>query len=128
MLIIEDDSTTSIDLPHAFAFSPKAGGFTVTSAFDGRSGLQQARDQLPDLIVLDLAASADAWPGDLQDPEVRGGDEEHSGSHSTTAKAEVIDRIGAGAGGRDDYVTKPFSPREVELAGRGPFSGDAIGT
>src|SRR5215475_16207324 len=52
VLIIEDDPDIVDLLTLHFG---KAGGFSVSSAADGRSGLQQAREQLPDLIVLDLA-------------------------------------------------------------------------
>jgi len=114
VLIIEDDSDI-VDLL-SLHFS-KAGGFTVTSAFDGRSGLQQARDQLPDLIVLDLALPR--MPG-LEICKILKCEAATKNIPILilTAKAEVIDRIVALELGADDYVTKPFSPREVVLRTR----------
>ena len=114
VLIIEDDPDI-VDL--LMLHFGKAGGFILTSASDGRSGLHQARDQLPDLIVLDLALPK--MPG-LEickilkcEPATK-----NIPILVLTARAEVIDRIVALELGADDYVTKPFSPREIVLRTR----------
>jgi two-component system phosphate regulon response regulator PhoB len=92
----------------------KAGGFTVVSASDGAIGLGKARDEKPDLIILDLMLPKMSGlevckilktdPGTRQIPVLM-----------LTAKAEEIDRIVGLELGADDYVVKPFSPREIVL-------------
>src|SRR2546423_632235 len=92
----------------------KAGGFTITVANDGEAGLAKARDEKPDFIILDLMLPK--MPGlDVckllkTDPATR-----HIPILMLTAQAEEIDRIVGLEFGADDYVTKPFSPREVIL-------------
>jgi len=92
----------------------KAGGFAITTASDGAAGLTKARAEKPDFIILDLMLPK--MPG-LEvckilktDPGTR-----HIPIMMLTAKAEEIDRIVGLEFGADDYVTKPFSPREVVL-------------
>jgi two-component system phosphate regulon response regulator PhoB len=92
----------------------KAGGFLISSAADGATALRMAREQLPDVIVLDLmlpkmsglevCRSLKATPATANIAIL-----------ILTAKAEEIDRIVGLELGADDYVTKPFSPREVIL-------------
>ena len=111
ILIIEDEPDVVDMLTRALQ---KAGGFTVTAAADGASGLRQAREEAPALIILDLMLPR--MPG-LEvckvlksDPATR-----HIPIIMLTAKAEEIDRIVGLEVGADDYVTKPFSPREIVL-------------
>ena len=92
----------------------KAGGFVVSTAADGAAGLHKARTEKPAFIILDLMLPK--MPG-LEvckilksDPAAR-----HIPIMMLTAKAEEIDRIVGLEFGADDYVTKPFSPREVIL-------------
>jgi two-component system phosphate regulon response regulator PhoB len=92
----------------------KAGGFIISTASDGAAGLQKARTEKPAFIILDLMLPK--MPG-LEvckilktDPGTR-----HIPIMMLTAKAEEIDRIVGLEFGADDYVTKPFSPREVVL-------------
>ena len=92
----------------------KAGGFIISTASDGAAGLQKARTEKPAFIILDLMLPK--MPG-LEvckilktDPGTR-----HVPIMMLTAKAEEIDRIVGLEFGADDYVTKPFSPREVIL-------------
>jgi len=111
ILIIEDEQDV-IDL--LTLNLRKAPGFAVTTAADGNSGLRQAREELPALIVLDLMLPK--MPG----LEVcRALKTDSATSHipiiMLTAKAEEIDRIVGLEFGADDYVTKPFSPRELIL-------------
>jgi two-component system phosphate regulon response regulator PhoB len=111
VLIIEDDSDIVDLLSLHFA---KAGGFNTSIATDGRSGLEKAREQSPDVIVLDLLLPE--MPG-LEVCKILKGQRgtKHIPIIILTAKADVIDRIVALELGADDYVTKPFSPREVVL-------------
>jgi two-component system, OmpR family, alkaline phosphatase synthesis response regulator PhoP len=84
-------------------------GFTVVVAADGAKALDLARSRRPDLIVLDLAL-----------PVIDGLDvarllrrESHVPIIMLTARVEESDRLAGLEIGADDYVTKPFSPREL---------------
>lgn len=111
VLIVDDDPNIVDLLTTQFA---KTGGFEVSSAADGRSGLEQARDQLPSLIILELVLPR--MPG-MEICKILKGQRETKNIPILvlTAKSEAIDRIVALEVGADDYVTKPFSPREVVL-------------
>ncbi|MBN2386297.1 MAG: response regulator transcription factor [Anaerolineales bacterium] len=84
-------------------------GFTVAEAFNGKQALARLRDQTPDLILLDVMMP------DLDGFEVL----EMIREINTvpvimlTAKGEEDDRVRGLELGADDYVTKPFSPREL---------------
>lgn len=111
ILIIEDEQDVVDLLTLALR---KAGGFIVSTAPDGASGLKQARTELPALIILDLMLPK--MPG-LEVCKVLKSDAatRHIPIIMLTAKAEEIDRIVGLEVGADDYVTKPFSPREIVL-------------
>jgi len=111
ILIIEDERDV-VDL--LALHLRKSGKFAVSTANDGASGLDKARNERPAFIILDLMLPK--MPG-LEvckvlktDPATR-----HIPIMMLTAKAEEIDRIVGLEFGADDYVTKPFSPREVVL-------------
>lgn len=111
ILIIEDERDV-VDL--LALHLRKAGRFAISTASDGASGLNKARNEMPAFIILDLMLPK--MPG-LEvckvlktDPVTR-----HIPVMMLTAKAEEIDRIVGLEFGADDYVTKPFSPREVIL-------------
>jgi two-component system phosphate regulon response regulator PhoB len=111
ILIIEDERDV-VDL--LALHLRKSGKFAVSTANDGASGLDKARNERPAFIILDLMLPK--MPG-LEvckvlktDPATR-----HIPIMMLTAKAEEIDRIVGLEFGADDYVTKPFSPREVIL-------------
>ena len=111
VLIIEDER----DVTDLLSLNlKKAGGFNVATAPDGASGLEKARTMKPDFVILDLMLPR--MPG-LEicralksEPATR-----HIPIMMLTAKAEEVDRIVGLEFGADDYVTKPFSPREVVL-------------
>ncbi len=84
-------------------------GFAVITASDGASALETARTKRPDLIVLDLALPrldgldvAKALRRDSNVPIIM-----------LTARVEEADRLRGLEIGADDYITKPFSPREL---------------
>ena len=111
ILIVEDEG----DVVDLLTLSlRKAGGFVISTAADGATGLRKARTEKPAFVILDLMLPK--MPG-LEvckilktDPATR-----HIPIMMLTAKAEEIDRIVGLEFGADDYVTKPFSPREVVL-------------
>jgi two-component system phosphate regulon response regulator PhoB len=92
----------------------KAGGFIVSTAADGAAGIRKAREELPALIILDLMLPK--VPGlEVCKTLKNDGATRHIPIIMLTAKAEEIDRIVGLEVGADDYVTKPFSPREIVL-------------
>jgi two-component system phosphate regulon response regulator PhoB len=92
----------------------KQSSFSVLAATDGASGLELAKKERPNLIILDLML-----------PQMGGKDvcralKSNPLTQSIpilmlTAKAEEVDRVIGFELGADDYVTKPFSPRELVL-------------
>ncbi len=84
-------------------------GFLVSEAFNGKQAVQKLRDVTPDLIVLDVMMP------DLNGFEVLEMIREISSVPviMLTAKSEEDDRVRGLELGADDYVTKPFSPREL---------------
>lgn len=92
----------------------RQSGFSVISALDGPSGLELAKKERPGLIILDLML-----PG-MDGKEICRALKSNPLTQSIpilmlTAKAEEIDRVIGFELGADDYVTKPFSPRELVL-------------
>jgi len=110
ILTVEDD----IDILHLLTYNLDAAGFEVVPAQDGYEALALARRRMPQLIILDLML-----PG-LDGLEVC---KELKRNESTrkipvlmlTARGEEVDRIVGLELGADDYVVKPFSPRELIL-------------
>lgn len=108
ILIIEDEK----DIIKMLDYNLKKEGFKTLSAHNGEDGLDMARKENPDLILLDLML-----------PEMDGLDvckaikNEAKTSHIPiiilTAKAQETDKIVGLELGADDYMTKPFSPREL---------------
>jgi len=84
-------------------------GFQVSEAFNGKAAIQKIRDVTPDLILLDVMMP------DLDGFEVLETVREVSNVPviMLTAKGEEDDRVRGLELGADDYVTKPFSPREL---------------
>ena len=111
ILIIEDER----DVVDLLALNlRKSGGFIVSTAGDGATGLTKARAEKPAFIILDLMLPR--MPG-LEVCKLLKTDQatRHIPILMLTAKAEEIDRIVGLEFGADDYVTKPFSPREIIL-------------
>jgi DNA-binding response OmpR family regulator len=110
ILIIEDEN----DVADLLEMGLRKAGFKTTTAVDGVTGLQKARDNRPDFIVLDLMLPKMSG---LEVCRILKGDAgtAHIPILMLTAKAEEVDRIVGLEFGADDYVTKPFSPREVTL-------------
>src|SRR3990170_1332089 len=105
VLVVEDDRNT-VRLIETYL---KKDGYLVTAAHDGKEGLDLARRSRPDLVILDLML-----------PEIGGMDvcrllraESKVPIIMLTAKSTEEDKLLGLESGADDYVTKPFSPREL---------------
>ena len=116
ILIIEDET----DVADLLSLNLRKAGFRVSTAGDGASGLQKARDDRPDFIILDLMLPKMSG---LEVCRILKSDTATAQMPilMLTAKAEEIDRIVGLEFGADDYVTKPFSPREIVLRIRAIF-------
>ena len=106
ILIVEDEPDMVLGLKDNFEFE----GYEVTTATDGESGLKRARSLKPDLIILDVmlprlsglevckTLRGEGWEGPIL---------------MLTARGQEIDKVVGLELGADDYVTKPFSIREL---------------
>lgn len=105
VLVVEDDKHI-VDLLRLYL---EHDGFGVLKAYDGVSGLELARAQRPDLIILDLMLPR------LDGIELtrRLRQESDVPIIMLTARSTERDKLNGLNLGADDYVTKPFSPREV---------------
>jgi len=108
ILIAEDAD----DIRELLVFKLKAAGYEVHSVVDGESAVRLAKSIMPDLVVLDWMMprmnGLDVCIALRSDPEL----------HSMpimllTAKGQEIDVERGFSAGVDDYVVKPFSPREL---------------
>ena len=105
-ILVVDDEPSIINLVTAYL---KPEGYEVYTAADGNAGLKAARTFKPDLIILDLML-----PGmDGIDLLSRLRRESDVYVIMLTAKTEETDKVIGLSIGADDYVTKPFSPREL---------------
>lgn len=105
-ILVVDDEAKIVKLVRAYG---EQAGFSVVTAEDGQTALIQARREKPDLVVLDLGL-----------PAIDGLDvartlrrESNVPIIMLTARVEDTDRIIGLELGADDYVTKPFNPREL---------------
>ena len=106
ILIVEDDPSIRLGLRKSLGFD----GFTVIEAADGEQGLELAFSERPDLIVLDLML-----------PKINGFEVCRTiRRHDRTtpililsAKEQEMDKLTGFDQGADDYITKPFSVREL---------------
>ena len=106
LLIIEDDRSLANVVEYNFANS----GYEVFCARDGQDGINQARNRLPDIILLDLMIPV------IDGIEVCRQLRAESTTRETpiimvTAKSEEVDQLIGFSVGADDYVIKPFSVR-----------------
>src|SRR5215831_10785012 len=106
MLIIEDDRSLHKALKHIF----ESEGYAVDFAADGAAGLASVRAAPPDIVVLDLKL-----------PKMHGREVCRTIKQETpslpvvvlSALADEVEKVVLLELGADDYVTKPFSPREL---------------
>jgi two-component system phosphate regulon response regulator PhoB len=110
-ILVVDDET---DLLHLVAHHLSAAGHVVDTAETGSEGLRLASESTPDLVILDIMLP------DLQGTEVLRQLRRQTETASVpvlflTARGEEVDRVVGFELGADDYVVKPFSPRELVL-------------
>ena len=125
-ILLVDDEPAIVETVRAYL---EAEGYAVQTAFDGPAALALARSFHPDVIVLDLML-----PG-LDGLEVLRRLRQVSDVYVLllTAKTHETDKVVGLTMGADDYVTKPFSPRELVARvkallrrGRGSGAGDPV--
>ncbi|MBZ5638670.1 MAG: response regulator transcription factor [Acidobacteriia bacterium] len=110
ILLIEDDEDIALSLRYNLE---RDGAFEITSVRDGEAGLEAAAARLPDLVLLDLSLPGldgievcrrlRSSPATARIPIVM-----------ITARVEESQRVRGLDEGADDYITKPFSLREVQ--------------
>ena len=110
-VLVVDDEPDVLDL---LVYNLQKAGYKTVRASDGATALQKARDLLPSIVVLDLML-----------PQIEGTEvcKQLRADPRTapipiimlTAKADELDRVIGFELGADDYVVKPFSPRELVL-------------
>jgi two-component system phosphate regulon response regulator PhoB len=110
-VLVVDDEPEAVEL---LEFNLSQAGFAVVAAADGAEALKKARSVMPSLIVLDLMLpeidGLEVCKMLRRDPATAA-----IPIIMLTAKAAEIDRILGLELGADDYITKPFSPRELVL-------------
>src|ERR1051325_7045626 len=110
VLIVDDDA----DIQRLVSYNLAQAGFEVASADSGRKALESVQKHPPDLIILDLMLP------DVDGMEVCRTLRQREDSRRVpivmlTARGDEIDRVIGFELGADDYVMKPFSPRELVL-------------
>lgn len=110
ILIVEDE----VDIANLISFNLEREGYQVVMAHDGREGLEMAYRDQPDLVILDLMLPS------LDGHRVLKEMQRDPRTHAIpvlmlTAKSQIDDKIRGLESGADDYLTKPFSPKELLL-------------
>jgi DNA-binding response OmpR family regulator len=106
ILIVEDEPDMVLGLKDNFEFE----GYEVLTATDGQSGLERARSQKPDLLILDIMLPRLSGLEVCKMLRSEGFD---APIVMLTARGQEIDKVVGLELGADDYVTKPFSIREL---------------
>jgi len=107
-LVVEDERP----IREMIAFGLRRAGFEVREAADARSGRAEVANKRPDLLLVDWmlpdTSGLEFTRGLKRDRETR-----ELPVIMLTARAEEGDKVAGLEGGADDYITKPFSPREL---------------
>ncbi len=110
ILVVEDE----VDIQEIVSYNLEKAGFTVAAVDSGEAALELIRNELPDLVVLDVMLPGmdglEVCRMLKQDAETR-----DLPILMLTARAEEVDRVVGLELGADDYVVKPFSVRELTL-------------
>jgi two-component system phosphate regulon response regulator PhoB len=108
ILVVEDERP----IREMIAFGLRRAGFEVREAVDARSGRAEVANKLPDLLLVDWmlpdTSGLEFTRALKRDRETR-----ELPIIMLTARAEEGDKVAGLEGGADDYITKPFSPREL---------------
>jgi two-component system phosphate regulon response regulator PhoB len=108
ILVVEDERP----IREMIAFGLRRAGFEVREAADARSGRAEVANKLPDLLLVDWmlpdTSGLEFTRALKRDRETR-----ELPVIMLTARAEEGDKVAGLEGGADDYITKPFSPREL---------------
>ncbi len=108
-ILIVDDEKDIVDL---ISYNLQKEGFSIAKAYDGEAALHSLKKQNPDLIILDLMMpkmnGLDVCRAVRRNPETAG-----LPIIMLTAKSDEVDKIIGLEVGADDYVTKPFSVKEL---------------
>jgi two-component system phosphate regulon response regulator PhoB len=110
ILVVDDEP----DITALVAYHLAKAGYRVSTAANGTDALRAAREERPDIVVLDLmlpGLSGYEVLGELRKRE----ETRDVGVILLTARREEADRIRGLSLGADDYLTKPFSPHELAL-------------
>ncbi|MGB6221337.1 response regulator transcription factor [Haloferula sp.] len=110
VLIIEDER----DIADLIGFNLERAGYEVSKAHDGIEGASMALNQSPDLVILDLMLPGKDGFKVFKDMR-RDARTRNIPVIMLTARAQTEDRIKGLEAGADDYLTKPFSPKELML-------------
>ncbi|MCK9444894.1 MAG: response regulator transcription factor [Tissierellaceae bacterium] len=105
-ILVVDDEKAIADI---IKFNLEKEGYSVSTAFDGEEGVQAVDNIMPDLIILDIMMPKKDGFQALKEIRMK---------HNTpvimlTAKEEEVDKVLGLELGADDYITKPFSMREL---------------
>ena len=108
ILVVEDERP----IREMIAFGLRRAGFEVREAADARSGRAEVANKMPDLLLVDWmlpdTSGLEFTRAMKRDRETR-----ELPIIMLTARAEEGDKVAGLEGGADDYITKPFSPREL---------------
>jgi pilus assembly protein CpaE len=109
VLVVDDD----LNIQRVLVFTLKQEGFEVLVASDGAAGVEMARENLPDLILMDVAMPK--LDGYAATQQIRASEE--AGRRvpiiMLTAEADVAERVKGLRAGADDDIVKPFHPLEL---------------
>src|SRR5467141_2012040 len=107
LLVVEDDENISSAISEYFS----RAGYNVKTVADGLTGVRTALDDPPDAVVLDLMLPKMDGLAVCRELREKAG---HLPILMLTAKDDVVDKVLGLEMGADDYITKPFSLRELE--------------
>ena len=110
ILVVDDEP----DITALVAYHLARAGYRVSTANSGQDALKAAREERPDVVVLDLMLPGVSGYEVLRELRKRE-DTADVGVILLTARREEADRIKGLSLGADDYLTKPFSPQELTL-------------
>jgi len=105
-ILVVDDEPTITDLVRGYL---EREGYSVHTAIDGPSAVAAVRDLAPDVVILDVMLPG--FDGVEACRQIRSFSDAYV--LMLTARSEEIDRVVGLSVGADDYLTKPFSPREL---------------